>query len=67
MVLNRVRKLVGHPGEIVNKAHLYNKLMETTDPSSAGQTDLANLGQVLEIDEGPTEGDIETPTPAQNP
>jgi hypothetical protein len=38
MVLNRVRELVGHPGEIVNKAHLYDQLMETADPSSARQT-----------------------------
>ena len=38
VVLNRVRELVGHLGEIVNKAHLYDKLMETVDPSSARQT-----------------------------
>ena len=30
--------MVGYPGEIVNKAHLYDKLMETVDPSSAMQT-----------------------------
>ena len=24
VVLSRVRELVGHPGEIVNKAHLYD-------------------------------------------
>ena len=38
VVLNRVRDLVGHPGEIVNKAHIYDKLMETADPSSVWQT-----------------------------
>ena len=38
VVLSRVRELVGHPGEIVNKAHLYDQLMESTDPSSARQT-----------------------------
>jgi hypothetical protein len=36
--LSRVRELVGHPGEVVNKAHLYDQLMETVDPSSARQT-----------------------------
>ena len=35
VVINRVRELVGYPGEIVNKAHLYDKLMETAEPSSA--------------------------------
>ena len=38
VVLSRVRELVGHPGEVVNKAHLYNQLMESADPSSARQT-----------------------------
>lgn len=38
VMLNRVRELVGHPGEIVNKAHLYDRLMETANPSSAQQT-----------------------------
>ena len=35
VVLSRVRELVGHPGEVVNKAHLYDQLMESADPSSA--------------------------------
>ena len=35
MVLNWVWDLVGNPREIVNKAHLYNKLMGTTEPSLA--------------------------------
>jgi hypothetical protein len=35
VVLNRVRELVGHPGEIVNKTHLYYQLMEMADPSLA--------------------------------
>jgi hypothetical protein len=34
VVLSRIRELVGHPGEVVNKAHLYDQLMETTGPSS---------------------------------
>lgn len=38
VVLNQVRELVGHPGEIVNKAHLYDKLIETAEPSLAWQT-----------------------------
>jgi hypothetical protein len=38
VVLNRVRELVEHLGEIVNKAHLYDQLMEMADPSSARQT-----------------------------
>jgi hypothetical protein len=38
VMLNRVRELVRHPGEIVNKAHIYDRLMETTNPSSAQQT-----------------------------
>ena len=38
VVQSRVRELVGHPGEVVNKAHLYDKLMESLDPSSARQT-----------------------------
>ena len=29
---------MGHPGEVVNKAHLYDQLMESADPSSARQT-----------------------------
>ena len=38
VVLSRVRELVGHPGEIVNKAHMYDQLMESADPASARQT-----------------------------
>ena len=38
VVLSRVRELVGRPGEVVNKAHLYDQLMESVDPSSARQT-----------------------------
>ena len=38
MVINRVRKLVGYPGEIVNNAHLYDKLLKTTEPTSAKKT-----------------------------
>ena len=38
VVQNRVQELVGHVGEIVNKAHLYDKLIETAGSSSAWQT-----------------------------
>jgi hypothetical protein len=38
VVLSQVRELVGHPGEIVTKAHLYDQLMESADLSSARQT-----------------------------
>ena len=38
MVFNRIRELVGHPGEVVNKAHLYDQMMESADPSFARQT-----------------------------
>jgi hypothetical protein len=38
VVLSRVRELVGHPAEVVNKVHLYDQLMESVDPSSARQT-----------------------------
>ena len=38
MVMSRIRELVGHPGEVVNKAYLYDRMMESGDPSSARQT-----------------------------
>jgi uncharacterized coiled-coil DUF342 family protein len=38
VVLSKVRELVGHPGEMVNKAHLYDQLLESADPASAWQT-----------------------------
>ena len=38
VVFNRIRELVGHPGEVVNKAHLYDRMMDSADPSSARQT-----------------------------
>ena len=38
MVLSRVRELVGHPGEVINKAHLYGQLMESADPPFARLT-----------------------------
>jgi hypothetical protein len=37
-VLSKVRELVGQPGEVVNKAHLYDQLLESVDPASAWQT-----------------------------
>jgi hypothetical protein len=38
VVPSRVRELVGHPGEVVNKAYLYDQLVESADPVSARQT-----------------------------
>ena len=38
VVQSRVRELVGHPGEVVNKAHLYDQLLESANPSSAWKT-----------------------------
>ena len=38
VVFSRIRELVGHPGEVVNKAYLYDRMMESGDPSSARQT-----------------------------
>ena len=29
---------MGHPGEVVNKAYLYDRMMESGDPTSAKQT-----------------------------
>lgn len=34
VVFIRIRKLVRHLGEVVNKAHLYDRMMEFTNPSS---------------------------------
>ena len=38
VLLSWVRELVGHSGEIVNKARLCDQVMESADPSSARQT-----------------------------
>ena len=38
VVFSRIRELVGHPGEVINKAHLYDRMMESADPTSARQT-----------------------------
>ena len=35
VVFSRIRVLVGHPVEVVSKAHLYDRMMESADPSSA--------------------------------
>jgi len=35
VVLSKVQELVGQPGEVVNKAHLYDQLLESADPASA--------------------------------
>jgi hypothetical protein len=29
VVLSKVRELVGHPGDVVNKAYLYDQLLES--------------------------------------
>jgi hypothetical protein len=38
VVLSKVRELVGQPGEVVNKAHLYDQLQGSSNPASARQT-----------------------------
>ena len=38
VAFGRIWELVGHPTEIVNKAHLYDRMMATGDPTSARQT-----------------------------
>ena len=38
VVFNRIRELVGHPREIVNKGQLYDQLMEFGEPAFARQT-----------------------------
>ena len=38
MIFGRIRELIGHPGEIVNKARLYDQLVESGDPVSARRT-----------------------------
>lgn len=38
VVLNEVRDLVRNMSEVVNKAHMYVKVMESEEPSSARQT-----------------------------
>jgi hypothetical protein len=38
VVLSKVRELVGYPREVVNKAHLYDQLLESADPTSAWKT-----------------------------
>ena len=38
LVFSRIRELIGHPSEIVNKARLYDQLVESGDPVSAKQT-----------------------------
>ena len=37
-IFGRIRELVGHPGEIANKARLYDQLVESGDPVSARET-----------------------------
>jgi hypothetical protein len=38
VVFGRIQELIGHPGEIVNKARLYDQLVESGEPVSARQT-----------------------------
>jgi hypothetical protein len=37
VIFNQIRELVGHPGEVVTKAQLYDQLVEAGDPSSTKQ------------------------------
>ena len=53
VVINQIRELVGYPGEIVNKAHLYDKLIETVE--------------VFPVDEGPVKGNSKAPAPVRTP
>ncbi len=38
VVFSRIRELVGHLKEVVNKVHLYDRMMESADPTSARET-----------------------------
>ena len=38
VVFSQIRVLVGHPGEVVNKAHLYDRMMDSSYPSFARKT-----------------------------
>jgi hypothetical protein len=38
VVFTRIRELIGHPGEIVNKARMYDQQVESRDPVSTRQT-----------------------------
>ena len=38
MAFRRIRELVGNPAEVVNKTHLYDRMMATRDSVSAQQT-----------------------------
>ena len=38
VVFSRIWELVGHPGEIINKARLYDELVESGEPASTRQT-----------------------------
>jgi hypothetical protein len=38
VVFSRIRELVGHPGMILNKARLYDQLVESGEPVSARPT-----------------------------
>jgi hypothetical protein len=37
VVFNQIRELVGHPGEVITKAQLYDQLAEAGDPTSTKQ------------------------------
>ena len=38
VVLNHIQNLVGNTGEVVNQAHMYNRLMKSEELSAARQT-----------------------------
>ena len=38
VVFSQIRELVGHPGQIVNKAYLYDRMMESGELASAKKT-----------------------------
>ena len=68
VVFNRIRTLVGHPGEIINKAHHYDRMMESGDPASARQTIfiLVKYSRVMKdlLAKNPEGGSAERNTPA---
>ena len=37
VVFSRIREMVGHPAEIVNKAHMYDRMMASGELASAKQ------------------------------
>ena len=58
VIFSRIREMVGNPAEIINKAHLYNRIMASGEPTSAKQA-LPILVTCSRNDEGPSGGNPE--------